>query len=393
MRVMQPIYLDNNATTRPADEVTEAVREACDRWWANPSSVHRAGQEVRRRVELARAQVGDLLGCKERELIFTSGATEANNLALRGIVALRDADRRPRKLVVTTPTEHSAIREPCEQLEREGYEIARLRVDTDGGIDLAAFEQLLAERGDEIALVSVHWANNETGVIQPIQRIGEICHDHAVPLHTDGTQAVGKLPIDLANLPIDAMSLSAHKFHGPKGIGALYVRSRLRLRPQIFGGPQERERRGGTENAPGIIGMGVAAELAGEWLIGDGPAALRRLRDRFEHSVIERVDDAIVNAGGAPRLDNTSNIAFPPLEAEAILIMLSERGLYASAGAACSSGSLEPSPILLAMGIGEAAAHGSVRFSLSRYTTDAEIDQALETIPAVITKLRQSMPV
>jgi len=390
---MNPVYLDSNATTQPDPAVIEAVRDAFERWWANPSSVHRAGQEVRRRIELARSQVGDLLGCRDRELVFTSGATEANNLALRGIVALRDSDRRARKVVITTSTEHSAVREPCDQLEREGYEIIRLSVDADGAIDLDAFEKLLGQRGDDTALVSIHWANNETGVIQPIERMGEICRAHDVPLHTDGTQAVGKLPIDLAALPIDAMSLSAHKFHGPKGVGALYVRSRLRLRPQIFGGPQERERRGGTENAPGIIGMGMAAELAGEWLSSDGPTELTAQRDRFERAIVKQVSDAVVNARNAPRLVNTTNIAFPPLEAEAILIMLSERGIYASAGAACSSGSLEPSPILLAMGVGEAVAHGSLRFSLSRFTTDDELDRAIETIPVVVAKLRESMPV
>lgn len=390
---MESVYLDHNATTPPLPQVVEAVTDALTRGWANPSSVHRAGQEVRRRLELARSQVGELIGCRDRELIFTSGATEANNLALRGIVDLRDSPRRSRKVVITTTTEHSAVREPCDELERLGYEVIRLPVDRNGLVDVGRFDELLAERGDEIALVSIHWANNETGVIQPIEHIGQACREAGVPFHTDGTQAVGKLPIDLAQLPIDAMSLSAHKFHGPKGVGALYVRSRLRLRPQVLGGPQERERRGGTENAPGIIGMGVAAHLAGRWLEEGGPTQLAAMRDRLEQAIIESVDQAKVNADDAPRLCNTTNIAFPPLEAEAILIMLSERGIYASAGAACSSGSLEPSPVLLAMGIGEPAAHGSIRFSLSRLTTDAELDRAVAVVPEVIAKLRTSMPV
>ena len=390
---MQQVYLDNNATTMPAPEVAAAVAEAHARFWANPSSVHRAGQEVRRRVERARGQVAALIGCRDRELIFTSGATEANNLALRGIVALRDTERHPRKTVVTTMAEHSAAREPCDALDRAGYDVIRLPVGRDGLVDVEAFGEVIAERGDAIALVSIHLANNETGAVQPIAPLGATCRDAGVPIHTDATQAVGKRRLDLADLPVDALSLSAHKFHGPKGVGALYLRSRLRIQPQILGGPQERERRGGTENAPGIIGMGVAADLAADWLTGEGPGVQAARRDRLEEAILKAVDGAVVNAADAPRLINTTNIGFPPLEAEAMLIMLSERGVYVSAGAACSSGSLEPSPILLAMGVGEAIAHGSVRFSLSRYTTDAEIGRAIEVVPAVVAKLRESMPV
>ena len=393
MRPMEPVYLDHNATTPPLPQVISAVTDALNRAWANPSSVHRAGQEVRRRIELARSQISELVGCRDRELIFTSGATEANNLALRGLVDLRDSPNHPRKRIITSTIEHAAIREPCDELERLGYQVRRLPAGQDGLVDIEQLDGLLAEHGDEIALVSIHWANNETGVIQPIERIGRACRDAGVPFHTDGTQAVGKLPINLAELPIDAMSLSAHKFHGPKGIGALYVRSRLRLRPQTLGGPQERERRGGTENAPGIIGMGVAAHLADQWLADEGPCKLSIMRDRFEQAVLAAVEGASVNAGDAPRMCNTTNLAFPPLEAEAILIMLSERGVYASAGAACSSGSLEPSPVLLAMGVGEPAAHGSIRISLSRLTTDGELDRAIQVVPEVIAKLRTSMPV
>jgi len=390
---MELIYLDNNATTRPADEVSAAVAEAHERYWANPSSVHRFGQAVRGRVDLARAEVAGLIGARDRELTMTSGATEANNLALRGVLAVRDTERRPRKTVVVSPLEHSAIREPAEQLEREGYEVVRLEVDGDGVVEVEGLRGVLAERGAGVALVSVHWANNETGVIQPIEALGAACGEAKVPFHSDATQAVGKLPVDVGGLPVDAISLSAHKFHGPRGIGALWSRSTLRFRPQVLGGPQERERRGGTENVPAIIGAGVAAELAGAWVGGGGPGEVERLRDRFEGAVLSRVEGAVVNGGGADRLVNTTNIGFPPLEAEALLVLLSEWGVCASAGAACSSGSLEPSPVLRAMGVAEPVAHGSVRFSLSRETTEAEVDRAAELVVEAVGRLRRSMPV
>ena len=389
---MDGIYLDNNATTRPADQVVEAVDEANRRLWANPSSVHRAGQEVRRALDLARAEDAELLGCRERELVFTSGATESNNLALRGIAAVRDTDRQPRKLIVSTPLEHAAIREPLDQLQREGYQTAMLPATRSGLVDADALDELLAGRADQIALVSVHWANNETGVVQPIERIAAACRAHRVPLHTDATQAVGKLPVDFAELPVAAASFSAHKFHGPKGVGGLYVNGSQRLRPQLIGGPQERQRRGGTENVPAIIGMGVAARLARQWVAGDGPTRVAALRDRFEKTITHTAPDVVINAGDAPRLCNTSNLSSPGLEAEAMLILLSERGVFASAGAACSSGSLEPSPVLLAMGIGDAIAHGAVRLSLSRQTDQAQVDQAATIYLQALDKLRQSMP-
>ncbi len=388
MSVMPDIYLDNNATTQPLPQVVEAVERSLRDGWANPSSVHRAGQRVRQQVELARSQVCSVIGCKERELIFTSGATEACNLAIRGLTALRGR----RRTIITTPTEHSAVREPCERLADEGWRIVQLPVGLDGLIDTNDLQSALTEHGDDVALVTSHWANNETGVIQPMVQIAELCKAAGVPLHTDATQAIGKLPMNVGELPIDALSLSAHKFHGPKGVGALFLRGNRRLKAQQLGGPHERQRRGGTENVPSIVGMGVAAEAAGQWLTTDGPQKVEALRDRFEQAVLEAVGDSAVNGTGAPRLLNTTNIGFAPLESEAILIMLSERGLYASAGAACSSGSLEASPVLLAMGIDEPTAHGSLRFSLSRFTTADEIDRAIELVPRVIGKLRTSMP-
>ena len=389
----EPIYLDNNATTQPDAAVLQAMMRAGGELWANPSSVHRAGQATRRQIDLAREQVAALIGCRDRELIFTSGATEADNLALRGIVAARDTPRSPRKTLITSTTEHSAIGEPANQLEREGYRVIRLGVSAAGLVDPTQLQKAIDEQAGDIALVSIHWANNETGVLQPIAQLGEICRAAGVPLHTDATQAVGKLPVDVSQTPIDALSFSAHKFHGPKGIGGLYLKGTQRLRPQNIGGPQERERRGGTENTPAIIGMAKAAELAIDWLHGEGPAQLAALRDRFEQATIDAVEGSVVNAAGVERLVNTTNIAFSPLEAEAILILLSERGVYAAAGAACSSGSLESSPVLLAMGLPEPVAHASVRFSLSRYTTADQIDQALQIIPPAVGRLRQSMTV
>ena len=383
-------YLDNNATTMPAPEAIEAMVLALREEWANPSSVHRFGQRARQRVELAREQVSRLINAKPREIIFTSGATESNNLAIRGVLAARPN----RRTVISTLLEHSAAREPCKRLaEVNDYNVVWLPVSIEGIVDLDALRTALVKHSEDVALVSIHWINNETGAIQPIERIGEICREHKVPFFSDATQAIGKTPCDLASLPVDAMSFSSHKLHGPKGAGVLFARSRLGLVPQMLGGPHERERRGGTENVPGIVGLGVAAELAAKFLASNGPTTGAARRDRLERAILAAVPDAQVNSGGAQRIWNTTNVGFPPLESEAILLLLSERGISAAAGAACSSGSLEPSPVLLAQGIPEPVAHGSVRFSLSRYTTDEEIDYATTVVPQVIARLRESMPV
>ncbi|MCH8344786.1 MAG: aminotransferase class V-fold PLP-dependent enzyme [Planctomycetes bacterium] len=384
---MEFIYLDHNATTKPAEEVVTAMTQALREGWANPSSMHRPGQAVRQQVELARESVCDLIGCRDRELVFTSGGTEAANLAISGSLAAQTN----RNVLVTSRLEHSTVREPAETLERRGTDVVWLANDGNGIVELDALRRLLAGRADEIALVSIMWANNETGIIQPIEEIGRLCREHGVRFHTDATQWVGKMPTDVSSLPVDVLSFSAHKFHGPKGIGALYVRSGVRIEPQLIGGPQERERRGGTENVPGIIGLGVAARLAKHWLAGDDRRRLATLRDSFEQRILGAVDEATVIGGNAPRLWTTSNIAFAKLEAEAILLMLSERGVCASAGAACSSGSMEPSTVLLAMGIPDQRVAGSIRFSFSRDTTADEIDRALEIIAAVIGRLRATM--
>jgi len=422
---MDFIYLDSNATTKPAPQVTAAMTEVNEHIWGNPSSVHRFGQLIRQRLELARASVARLVGCKDRELVFTSGGTESNNLALRGVLGMEAGGRRQeagehrgKRVLLTTKVEHSAVREPGALFAEGGAQIVFLPVTIDGWVSPDALRSALNEHvmpGDT-AVVSIQWANNETGVIQPIAELVKVVAEYRGKLkereaasglgaavggargrllfHCDATQAVGKVPIDVVATGLDLMTFAGHKFHGPKGAGALYIRTGVRLRPQNLGGPQERDRRGGTENTAAIIGLGVAAELA-KAFIDDRAAVARQqaLRDRFEQTVLAALPDTVVNSGGAPRLWNTSSLGFPRIEAEAILLGLSERGVCASAGAACSSGSLEPSPVLLAMGIPDIVAHGSVRFSVSRYTMADEIDAALPIVLDVVRKLGRTMPV
>lgn len=392
------IYLDNNATTRPADEVVDAMSGALREHWQNPSSIHRAGQSARRLVEQSRASVARLIGARPRQLVFTSGGTEAIDWAMRGFLEL--GRRRERTAIVTSRLEHNAVRDLAAHLEERGEAEIRWAPATRGGvIDLNALRDLIDE---SVALVCVQWANNETGVIQPIGEIGPMCHEAGAPFLCDGTQWIGKMPTDVERAPFDAFTFAPHKFHGPKGVGALWLRRGFTL-PPLLHGAQEAGRRGGTENVPGIVGFGAAADVAMRWLADDSNRErIAGLRDRLEQGVLARVPDAVVNggqpcprnseAGDSPveRLWNTTNIGFPKLEAEALLIALSERGVCASAGAACSSGSLEPSPVLLAMGVPEEIAHGSLRFSLSRETTEAEIDQAIEIIADSVKRLRAS---
>lgn len=355
--------------------------------WGNPSSVHRSGIDARRSVELARESVAQLLGVLDREIVFTSGGTEGASLAINGALTA-SAQRR---VLVSMRTEHSAVREACEVLANRGQaEVEWIAANSGGVIDLSDLERVIKRRGKEIALVSVMWANNETGAVQPIAAIGEICRASGIRFHTDATQWIGRMPCDLRSLPVDMASFSAHKFHGPKGIGGLWIRSGLRILPQMIGGPQERERRGGTENVPGIVGMGAAAAAATSWLVGDGRRQGAQMRDEFERRVIDAVPDAVINGSECERLWNTTNIGFPGLEAEAILLLLSERGVAASAGAACSSGSLDPSPVLLAMGVPARVAHGSIRLSLSRLTSEDELRRAAQIIPECIARLRRS---
>lgn len=381
---MDVIYLDNNATTKPAPEVVAAMLPYLTEFYGNPSSVHRFGQRARQGIDEARGQVASLLGCADTELLFTGGGTEAVNTALRGLLAARA----PRKRIVTTTVEHSATRELCQQLAKEGAEVIEVAVDQQGALDL---DRLVDAITDDAALVTIMWANNETGVLFPVKQIADLCRAKRVPFHCDATQAVGKIPVNVAELGFDAMSFASHKFHGPKGVGGLFVRRGLRFRPLMIGGPQERGRRGGTENVPGLIGMGKAAELADAALAQMTRVA--QLRDRLEREILAGIEGAHVNGRTDQRLPNTTNIGFARLEAEAILLLLSEQGVCASAGAACSSGSLEPSHVLRAMRIDERIAHGTVRFSFSRFTTDAEIDRALNVLPPVIERLRAVLPV
>ncbi|MEO1583258.1 MAG: cysteine desulfurase family protein [Planctomycetota bacterium] len=398
------IYLDNNSTTRPSTAAREAVARTLDTAWHNPSSVHRPGQAARHEIELARASVARLINCRPRELIFTSGGTESIELAVRGLIAAAD-----RPVLVKSDIEHAAVRDLIEMLG-DACEVRATPLDGDGVIDAEASAELL----DGATLACLQWANNETGAIQPIGALGRACRAAGVPLVVDGTQWVGKMPTDLgtgvglgigsgmgegddsddAGGLIDAMAFAAHKLHGPKGVGALFVRRGTRL-GSVRPGSQELGRRGGTENVPGIAGFGAACEEAATFLAdSEERVRLGALRDRLERGILERCPAASVNGPTSPgaRLWNTSSIGFRGLEAEALLLLLSERGVCASAGAACSSGSLEPSPVLLAMGIDPAVAHGSIRLSLSRWTTEDEIDRAVEIVASSAEALGASLP-
>lgn len=384
---MRQIYLDNNATTRPLPEVVAAVHEGLESTWANPSSIHRPGNEAKQRVELAREKVARLVGAPPRDVVFTSGGTEGANLAIVGSLLAQ----RSRTVIVTTRLEHSAVRELAQQLAARGTEVLWLPNSGDGVADLDALRGILRERAKEIALVSVMAANNETGVIQPWREISALCREHEVRYHCDATQWAGRMPTDLAADPVDLFTFAPHKFHGSKGIGAIVVRQGIRMGSLVVGGPQERKRRGGTENVPSIMGFGAAADAAREWMSDPSrSAAVAALRDRLERLLLEAAPDARVNGADAPRIWNTTNIGFPTLEAEAMLLLLSERGVAASAGSACSSGSLEASPILRAMDLPPDVAHGSVRFSLSRFTTLEEVDDAARIVGECAARLGAS---
>jgi cysteine desulfurase len=380
---MDLIYLDNNATTRPTTQAIDAMLQCLTQWYANPSSVHRFGQHARQLLDVARGQVARLIGCSESELVFTGGGTESINAAIRGLLAARA----PRNRIVNSSVEHSATRQLCQTLARDGVTIVEIPVDHEGRLDMDALKVALT---DDTSLVSIMWANNETGVIFPVPEIARLCREKKIPFHCDATQAIGKIPVNAAEAQVDAMSFAAHKFHGVKGSGGLFLRRGLRWRPLIIGGPQERGRRGGTENVPGLVAMGAAAEEARKNL--DQMPRVAALRDRLERGILQQIPHTHRISASNDRLPNTTNIGFERLEAEAILLLLSERGICASSGAACSSGSLEPSHVLQAMGIDEKIAHGAVRFSLSRYTTEDEIDAALKILSEVIGRLRMVMP-
>lgn len=378
------LYFDNNATTRPLDEVVEAMLPFLRDAYANPSSIHQFGQSARHRLELAREQTARLIGAAPREIIFTASGTESINTAIRSALAARPTCRR----ILTTAVEHSATLRVCEHLAEHGYTVDYVDVDHAGRLNEEEWSKRLT---DDVALATLLQANNETGALFDVPRLAALAADRGIPVHVDAVQSAGKLPIAVADWPVNYLSLSAHKFHGPKGAGALYVRKRSRATPLILGGSQERNLRGGTENVPAIIGLGAAAQAALRDM-SDTAARIARLRDDFETRLLAAVPFASVNAAGAPRIHNTANISFAGLQAEAILIVLSEAGICASSGAACSSGSLEPSHVLKAMHVDERSAHGAIRFSLSRYTTPAEIDEAVHTIPPLLTRLTALTP-
>jgi len=382
---MQGIYFDNNATTACAPEVVEAMLPFFTEQFGNPSSMHRFGNQVGKALALARRQVQELLGAEhDSEIIFTSCGTESDSTAI--LSALKAQPER--KEIITTVVEHPAVLTLCENLEKEGYKVHRLKVDKKGRIDIQEYMNLLSDR---VAIVSVMWANNETGTLFPVEEMAELARAAGVMFHTDAVQAVGKLPMDLKNTNIDMLSLSGHKLHAPKGVGVLYLRRGVRFRPLLRGGHQERGRRAGTENTASIVGLGKAAELALAHLAYE-KSTVRAMRDRLEQGILAAVPNCFVTGDPGNRLPNTCNIAFEYIEGEAILLLLNKQGIAASSGSACTSGSLEPSHVMRAMEIPFTAAHGSTRFSLSRYNTWDEVERVIAAVPPIVAQLRKLSP-
>ncbi|MGF7180632.1 cysteine desulfurase family protein [Tunturiibacter psychrotolerans] len=390
---MRRIYMDANATTPLLPEVFEAMRPFFLEHYGNASSIHQQGQYARAAVDHARDQIAHLLHCRTSEIVFTSGGTESDNLALFGTLENAAAPAH----FITTSIEHDAVLRAAESLSKKKIEVTILPSTPQGVIEPTA---LLAAIRPETKLVSVMFANNETGVIQPIAALAAIAHASGALFHTDAVQVVGRLPLDLspkgALKDVDLLTISGHKIYAPKGIGALFVRRNVRLAPMLHGGSHERQRRAGTENVAGIVGLGKAAEVSNTWLAEDnatdGPTHLAALRDRLEQSILSQVEECGVNGEGAPRVSNTSNLYFDHIEAEALVIALDLKGLSVSGGSACQSGATEPSHVLTAMGLSPARARASIRFSLSRLTTAEEIDEALALIPAAVARLRDLSP-
>ncbi len=379
---MRRIYLDNNATTPVLPEVFEAMRPYFAEHCGNASSIHHHGQETRAAVENARESVAGLLGCRASEVIFTSGGTEADNLAVSGLVAAGDH-------VITSSIEHHAVLQCCRHLDDMGCEVTVVPVDARSLVDPDLVRRALRPN---TKLISIMMANNETGVLQPVEEIGKIAAEAGVLFHTDAVQAAAKLPIDVRRIGCDALSISGHKIHAAQGVGALYVRKGTPLRPLLYGGRHERSLRAGTENVPGIVGLGKAAELAKQWLDDGDNRKMSAMRDRLQQGILAQVDDAMVNGDGAPRVPNTTNIRFDYIEGEALVIALDLKGLAVSTGAACSSGAIEPSHVLLAMGLDKDQARASIRFSLGKQTTEEDIDIALGLIPEMVARLRELSP-
>jgi len=376
------IYLDNNATTPLDPAVVEEMLPFLTKYYGNPSSGYGFAADTRKAVDLARERLAALLGCEPSEIILTSGGTESNNAVIHS--SLRFEPRG--KHLVISAVEHSAVLRPCQDLEKRSCAVTFLGVDQHGNLDVAELEAAIRPH---TALVSIMWANNETGVLFPVEEVAEICHRKGVLFHTDAVQAVGKIPIHLRDTAINFLSLSAHKFHGPKGVGALCVRRGTRFHPSIAGGGQENGRRGGTENVAAIVGLGKAAERAAKY-IADGNCSVRSMRNRFEREVRERVSGVSVNGAGAPRIPNTSSLSFEGIESSAALLLLDRHRICCSAGSACRTGSQEASHVLRAMNPNGDGARRSLRFSFGRFNTEAEIDRAIETVPKVIEKLRET---
>ena len=381
---MKVVYLDNNATTRLADEVREAMLPYFSDLYGNPSSMHTFGGQVHRKIETAREQIAALINADPQEIIFTSCGTESDNTAIMSALVSRPEKRH----IITTRVEHPAVLNFCKTMARRGYRVTFLPVDKQGRLSL---EELNGAITDETAIVSIMYANNESGVIFPINEIAGIVKSKGALFHTDAVQAAGKIPVDVKKLYCDMMSISGHKMHAAKGIGALYVKRGARFSPYMIGGHQEGGRRAGTENTASIIGFGKAGDLAREHLPFEN-TKVKELRDRLEQGLLRTCPDTRINGDRENRLPNTTNISFECVEGEAILLRLNEYNICASSGSACTSGSLEPSHVLRAMGVPFTAIHGSVRFSLSRHTTDEDVDFVLEKLPPIINELRELSP-
>ena len=380
------VYFDNNATTQVAPEVRDAILPFLGELYGNPSSMHAFGGQVAKYVDQAREEVARFLNAEPDEIICTSCATESDNSAIRGTADYFGKDLK----VITTAVEHPAVLQPCRRLKALGHEVVELPVDSLGRLDLAQLESEL-QTSKPATLVSVMWANNETGVLFPIEKIAEICKAHGAILHTDAVQVAGKIPVDVKKVPVDMLSMSGHKFHAPKGIGIFYVRKGTKLKPFMLGGHQERTRRAGTENVPYIVGLAKACELARLGMAKEA-TEIGALRDKLEAGILATCPNVRVNGDKENRLPNTLNVSFEYIEGEAIAYHLSDLGICISTGSACASGSLDPSHVIRAMGVPFTAVHGSVRFSLSRYNTEAEVDYILDNLPPVIKNLRELSP-
>jgi cysteine desulfurase len=379
---MRRVYLDNNATTPVLPKVLEAMRPYFGERFGNASSIHHHGQETRAAVERARESMADLLGCRPAEVVFTSGGTEADNLAIFGLA--RSGDH-----VITSTIEHHAVLNSCKHLAEKGIEVTSVPVDGRGLVDPDDLRRALRPN---TKLVTIMFANNETGVIQPVEELGKICAEAEVYFHTDAVQAAAKVPIRVKEIGCDLLSISGHKIHAPQGVGALYVRKGTTLEPMLYGGSHERSRRAGTENVPGIVGLGKAAELAVQGFKNGEIARMAALRDSLERAILQNVEGAGVNGEGAPRVPNTSNIYFDYIEGEALIISLDLKGLAVSTGAACSSGAIEPSHVLTAMGLRPDRARASIRFSLGKQNTAEDVEFAIELVPASVARLRELSP-